>query len=109
MRRLRNDDGDAYRPFPSELPCASVSKRVRDHSNENDFALHENETTDRTHFQMKGFALRLFLKKRCKRTRKWPIKKNILTLYLTISPLASSTQRICRVLNKKKLPQEKKT
>ena len=31
---------------------------------ENDFDLHENETAFRTHFHMKGFALRLVLKQR---------------------------------------------
>ena len=31
------------------------------------------ETACRTHFHMKGFALRLVLKQRHKRTRKWPI------------------------------------
>ena len=41
------------------------------HSYENDF--HENETACRTHFHMKGFALRLALKQRHKGTRKWPI------------------------------------
>ena len=40
---------------------------------ENDFDLHENETTCRTNFHMKGFALRLALKQRHKGTRKWPI------------------------------------
>ena len=40
---------------------------------ENDFDLHENETAGRTHFHMKGFAVRLILKQRHKRTRKWPI------------------------------------
>ena len=39
----------------------------------NDFDLHENETACRTHFHMKGFALRLILKQRYKRTQKWPI------------------------------------
>ena len=39
----------------------------------NDFGLHENETACRTHFHMKGFALRLALKQRHKRTWKWPI------------------------------------
>ena len=43
------------------------------HSYENDFDLHENETACRTHFHMKGFALRLVLKQRHKRTRNWPI------------------------------------
>ena len=46
---------------------------MRNHSYENDFDLHENETACRTHFHMKGFALRLVLKQRHKRTRKWPI------------------------------------
>ena len=40
---------------------------------ENDFDLHENETACRTHFHTKGFAVRLVLKQRHKRTRKWPI------------------------------------
>ena len=47
--------------FQSEVKC------------ENDFGLHENETACRTHFHMKSFALRLVLKQRHKRTRKWPI------------------------------------
>ena len=46
---------------------------MRKHSHENDFDLHENETAYRTHFHMKSFALRLVLKQRHKRTRKWPI------------------------------------
>ena len=46
---------------------------MRNHSYENDFDLHENETAGRTHFPIKGFALRLVLKQRQKRTRKWPI------------------------------------
>ena len=50
---------------------------MRNHSSENDFDLHENETACRTHFHMKGFTLRLVLKQRHKRTRKWPIKKSI--------------------------------
>ena len=48
---------------------------MRNHSYENDFDLHENETAGRTHFHMKGFALRLVLKQRHKRTRKWPIAR----------------------------------
>ena len=43
-------------------------------SYENDFDWHENETACRTHFHMKGFALRLVLTQRHKRTRKWPIR-----------------------------------
>ena len=49
---------------------------MRNHSYENDFDLHEKETACRTHFHMKGFALRLALKQRHKRTRKWPINHN---------------------------------
>ena len=43
---------------------------MRNHSYENDFDLHENETACRTNFLMKGFAIRLVLKQRHKRTRK---------------------------------------
>ena len=46
---------------------------MRNHSYENDFDLHENGTACRTHFHMKGFALRLVMKRRHKRTRKGPI------------------------------------
>ena len=46
---------------------------MRNHSYENDFDLHENETSCRTHFHIKGFALRLVLKQRHEKTRKWPI------------------------------------
>ena len=45
---------------------------MRDHSYENDFDLHENESAGGTHFQMNGFALRLVLKQRHKGTRKLP-------------------------------------
>ena len=70
------------------LPCASVSKRVsgRNHSYENDFDLRENETACRTHFHMKGFALRLVLKQRHKSTRKWPVRLYIFTADI-LSPL----------------------
>ena len=53
--------------------CCKASLSRRNHSYENDFELHENEAACRTHFHMKGFALRLVLKQRHKRTRKWPI------------------------------------
>ena len=46
---------------------------VRNHSYENDFYLHENESACRIFFYKKGFALRLVLKQRYKRTRKWTI------------------------------------
>ena len=42
-------------------------------SNENEFDLHENEPVGGTHFHLNGFGLRLVLKQRQKRTRKWPI------------------------------------
>ena len=45
---------------------------MQNHSYKNDF---ENETACRTHFHMKTFALRLVLKPRHKRIRKWPIVK----------------------------------
>ena len=47
---------------------------MRNHSNENEFDLHENEHASETNFHMNGFALRLVLKKRQKSTRKWPIR-----------------------------------
>ena len=42
----------------SELPCASVSKRVlmQSVSYENEFDLHENELVGGTHFHLNGFA-----------------------------------------------------
>ena len=48
---------------------ASLSTK---HSYENDFDLHENLTVCRTHFHTKGFALKLVLKQKHKRTRNWP-------------------------------------
>ena len=56
------------RPFPSFLvPLFQSESWVQNHSYENYFDLHENETACRTHFHMKGFALRLVLKQRHKR------------------------------------------
>ena len=46
---------------------------MQNHSNENEFDIHENELVGGTHFRMNGFALRLVLTRRQKRTRKWPI------------------------------------
>ena len=46
---------------------------MRNHSYENDFDLHENETACRSHFHENDLALRLALKQRHKRTRRWPI------------------------------------
>ena len=57
---------------------------MRHHSYENDFDLHENETACRTHFHMKGFALRFVLKQRHK---KWPIDAT------NYHKLINSTQR----------------
>ena len=46
---------------------------MRNYSYGNEFVLHENEDAGKTHFHMNGFALRLVLTLRQKRTRKWPI------------------------------------
>ena len=80
----------------SEFPCASVSTRVsvRNHSFENDFHLHEHETTCRTYFHIKGFALTLVFKLRHKRTRKWSIKircPNIVTVVVVLMKLYFTT------------------
>jgi len=55
----------------SELPCASVSKRVflQNLSNENEFDLHENELVGETRFYMNGFVQRLDLTQKQKATR----------------------------------------
>ena len=45
----------------------------KNHSDENEFGLHENENVGGTHFHINDFALRLVLKQRHKRTRMWPI------------------------------------
>ena len=47
---------------------------MRNHSNENEFDLHENGLAGKTHFHMNGFARRLVLIQRQKVTRKWPIR-----------------------------------
>ncbi len=50
------------RPFPSySLPSISKRVYVRNHSNENEFDLHENGPVDETHFHVNGFAPRLVL------------------------------------------------
>ena len=64
---------------------------MRNHSYENDFDLHENETACGSHFHMKGFALRLVLKQRHKRTRKWPIKFKHEDLYQIIENTTTVT------------------
>ena len=50
---------------------------MQNHSNENEFDLHENELVGETRFHMNGFALRLVLKQRQKGTRKWPIGESL--------------------------------
>ena len=51
---------------------------MRNHSNENEFDLHENGRSGETHFHMNGFARRLVLTQRLKVTRKWPIENRSL-------------------------------
>ena len=46
---------------------------MRNHSNENEFDLHENGRAGETHFHMNGFARRLVLTEWQKVTRKWRI------------------------------------
>ena len=60
-------------PFRVPLCLCFKASLSPNHSYENDFDLHENETACRIHFHMKGFALRLVLKWGHKGTRKWPI------------------------------------
>ena len=47
---------------------------MRNHSNENEFNLHENGRAGETHFRMNGFARRLVLTQKQNVTRKWPIE-----------------------------------
>ena len=54
------------RLFHSKSKCVTILMKMTD--------LHENETACRICFHVRGFALRLVLKQRLKRTRKWPIK-----------------------------------
>ena len=57
--------------FQSESKCETILMKMTD--------LHENETAFRTHFHMKGFALKLVLKQRHKRTRKLPTVLRLLS------------------------------
>ena len=57
--------------FQSESKCETILMKK-------DFDLHENETACKTHFHMKGFALRPVLKQRHKRIRKWLIEYSAL-------------------------------
>ena len=50
---------------------------MRNHSNENEFDLHENGRAGETHFHMNGFARRLVMTQRHQVTRKWLIKCNV--------------------------------
>ena len=52
--------------FQSESKCETILMKMT--------CLHEKETACRTHFHMKGLALRLALEQRHKRTQKWPIR-----------------------------------
>ena len=56
--------------------CFKTSLSAKNHSYENEFDLHENETVGGNHFHMNGFALRLVLIQRQEATRKWPIEIN---------------------------------
>ena len=49
---------------------------MQNHSNGNEFDLHENGPVGDTQFLMNGFARRLVLKQRQRITRKWPIQWN---------------------------------
>ena len=67
------------RPFPSSLvPLFQKESKCKNHCYESKFDLHENEPDGGTHFHMNGFARRLVLTLRQKRTRKWPISANVL-------------------------------
>ena len=69
---------------------------MRNHSNENDFDLHDNGRESRTRFHRNGFAGRLALKQRQRLTRKWPIpglgiiRWLSLLLVLVIAPMVFS-------------------
>jgi len=68
----------------SELPCASVLKRVfaQNLSYEDELYFHESESSGGTHFYMNGFARRLVLTQRQNSTGKWPIMISGLLLML---------------------------
>ena len=54
------------------------------------------KTACRTHFHMKGFALRLVLKQRHKRTRKWPIKSDRLTHSIFVRTLMMGSSNLIK-------------
>ena len=66
--------------------------KVQNQSYENYFDL---QTVCRTHFHMKGFVLRLVLKQRYKKTRKWPIRITIGIMYLRYIKKNSFPTNIC--------------
>ena len=60
---------------------------MRNHSYENDFDLRKDETACKAHFHVKGFVLiSLGLKKKHKRTGKWPIAEDEGEVSLPIKP-----------------------
>ena len=76
---------------------------MRNHSNENEFDLHENGHVGETHFHMNSFARRLVLKQRQRVTRKWPIfLAKIKTTYriFSIKRRVSNKRRVSRMESK---------
>ena len=69
---------------------------MRNHSNENEFGLYENEPVVGIHFHMNGFALRLVLTRRQKGTRKWPIGS---TMFLSSDSLSWFVASILTLLD----------
>ena len=73
---------------------------MRNHSNENEFDLHENELVGGTHFHMNGFALRLVLTRRQKGNAEMAFCHVIFDVYLfvlcTFFPFHGSTEKQTR-------------
>ena len=65
-------DWEEYRPFPSSL----VPLFQNESKCETEFCMQVHFHANQSHFHKNGFALRLALKQRHKRTRKWPIKSS---------------------------------
>ena len=82
---------------------------MRNHSYENDFDLHENETACRTHFRMRGFVLRLVLKQRHKRTRKWPIGRHGVLLPINHKNYNFREKKNSQVMKERKIRIERLT
>ena len=74
---------------------ASVFKIVfvENHSNENDFDLHENGCEGKTHFHMNDFARRLVLRQRQIVTQKWSINNFFLESPRNMSILGNQYTR----------------